>query len=307
MVTTPTTTAVSPTDVPTVPTTDAPSTDAPTVSTERWKTIVDQLTRRQFGLAGAATLALTACGQASEERTEDDGGHEVQDAMGTVTVPEEAQRVVALDSLVIDTVVALDGPLVGAAQAGSVDTLPVYLGDAVEGVEIVGAIAEPNVEAIATLGPDLILGTKLRHEDIHDQLSAVAATVFVAEPAIGWQDNVLLIGDALGRAERAEEVLGEVLAEAVETGLAVGAEGKTVHVLRRVDNGVRLHGPGTFSGSVLGEMGFTVPEMDWDDNDMIELSFENLDQVEADVVFVTEDTDIEDELLAGVRDRKSVV
>ncbi|GAB3702707.1 ABC transporter substrate-binding protein [Nocardiopsis oceani] len=271
-----------------------------TGSSEHWTTIVDQLTRRQFGLAGAAALAVTACGQASEEPDDAAEGREVEDAMGTVTVPEEAQRVVALDSLVIDTVVALDGPLVGAAQAGSVDTLPVYLGDAVEEVEIVGSIEEPNIEAIATLEPDLVLGTKLRHEDFHEQLSSVAATVFVAEPAIGWQDNVLLVGEALGRSERAEEVLGELLAEAVDTGLAVGAEGRTVHVLRRVDNGVRLHGPGTFSGSVLGEMGFTVPDMDWDDNDMTELSFENLDQVEADIVFVTEDTDLDDEILSGV-------
>ncbi|GAA1464776.1 iron-siderophore ABC transporter substrate-binding protein [Nocardiopsis exhalans] len=266
--------------------------------------IVNRMTRRQFGLAGAAVLALSACGTdgRSDGGTGDEGagGREVEHAMGKVTVPEQAERVVALDSLVLDTVVALGAPLVGAARAGSANSLPEYLGDGVEGVEAVGEIIAPNVEAIATLGPDLILGTKLRHEEFHEQLSAVAPTFFIAEPAIGWQDNVLLIGEALGRAERAEEVLGQMLAEAVDAGLAVGADGKTVHVLRRVDNGVRLHGPGTFSGSLLGEMGFTVPEKDWDSNDMVELSFENLDQIEADVVFVTDDVDLDDALLAGV-------
>lgn len=275
----------------------------PTVSREQRRTTVNRLTRRQFGLAGAAALALTACGPTAEdggEGGEDTGGREVEDAMGTVTVPDQAQRVVALDSLVIDTVVALEAPLVGAAEAGSTNSLPAYLGDGVEGVESVGIIIEPNIEAIASLAPELILGTKLRHEDFHDQLSAVAPTFFIAEPAIGWQDNVLLIGEALGRAERAEELLGQMLAEAVDAGLAVGAEGTTVHILRRVDNGVRLHGPGTFSGSLLGEMGFTVPEKEWDSNDMVELSFENLDQIEADVVFVTDDIDLDDELISGV-------
>ena len=284
-----------------VTTSTAPA--VPAVSDEQWSAVVSRITRRRFGLAGAAVLALNACGPAAEDAGdsgETSGGRQVEDAMGTVTVPDQARRVVALDSLVLDTVVALEAPLVGAAQAGSADSLPAYLGDAVQGVETVGDIIAPNVEAIATLTPDLILGTKLRHEDFHEQLSAVAPTFFVAEPAIGWQDNVLLIGEALGRAERAEELLGQMLAEAVETGLAVGAEGRTAHVLRRVDNGVRLHGPGTFSGSLLGEMGFTVPEKEWDSNDMIELSFENLDQIEADVVFVTDDVDLDDDLLGGV-------
>lgn len=265
--------------------------------------LIHRITRRRFGLAGAAVLALSACGpegRGGDTGGEGAGGRAVEDAMGAVTVPDRAERVVALDSLVLDTVVALGAPLVGAARAGSADGLPAYLGDGVEGVESVGEIIAPNVEAIAALGPDLILGTRLRHEEFHEQLSTVAPTFFVAEPAIDWQDSVLLIGEALGRAERAQEVLGRMLAEAVDAGLAVGAQAATAHVLRRLDNGVRLHGPGTFSGSLLGEMGFTVPEKDWDANDMVELSFENLDQIEADVVFVTDDLDLDDDLVAGI-------
>ncbi|WP_017615979.1 ABC transporter substrate-binding protein [Nocardiopsis salina] len=256
--------------------------------------------RRGFGFAGATVLALTACGPGTGSPEEQEGGRTLEDATGEVEVPERAERIVALDSLVIDTCVALGAPLVGAAEAGSVSTLPAYLGEGVEGVETVGNIAEPNIEAIGALEPDLILGTELRHEDLHEQLSAMAATFFVAEPAIGWQDNVLAIGRALGQDDRAEEVLGSLLAEAADAGQEVGAEGTTVHVLRHVDNGVRLHGPDTFSGSLLREMGFSVPDMDWDDNDMAELSFENLDRIDADVVFVTDDTDLDDELLSGV-------
>lgn len=91
------------------------------VSPEQWRTVVNRITRRQFGLAGAAVLALSACGTDGQQGgggagEEGAGGREVEDAMGAVTVPEQAERVVALDSLVLDTVVALGAPLVGAAR-----------------------------------------------------------------------------------------------------------------------------------------------------------------------------------------------
>ncbi|MGC4075066.1 MAG: ABC transporter substrate-binding protein [Nibricoccus sp.] len=58
------------------------------------------------------------------------------------------------------------------------DGLPAYLGDATAQVQLVGQTTEPNLEQIAAMRPDLILGAKVRHEAIYDQLSAIAPTVF---------------------------------------------------------------------------------------------------------------------------------
>jgi hypothetical protein len=43
---------------------------------------------------------------------------------------------------------------------------------------IVGSIAEPDLEWIVGLQPDLILSNKLRHEKTYDRFAAIAPTVF---------------------------------------------------------------------------------------------------------------------------------
>ena len=47
--------------------------------------------------------------------------------------------------------------------------------------EVVGLESEVNVEAIAALQPDLIIGNKMRQEAIYEQLSAIAPTVFAED------------------------------------------------------------------------------------------------------------------------------
>ncbi len=68
------------------------------------------------------------------------------------------QRVVTLEPLELDTAVAVGITPVGTAVANMVNGVPSYLG--VEGVASVGTVSEPDLEAIAALQPDLILGTE---------------------------------------------------------------------------------------------------------------------------------------------------
>ena len=50
------------------------------------------------------------------------------------------------------------------------------LGDRMAGVEVVGTELAVNLERLAMLEPDLILGSKKRHEEIYPQLTAIAPT-----------------------------------------------------------------------------------------------------------------------------------
>jgi iron complex transport system substrate-binding protein len=59
---------------------------------------------------------------------------------------------------------------------------PSYLAGKAQGIKTVGGISELNLEAIAALKPDLILGSKLRANDLYDKLSAIAPTVFSIRP-----------------------------------------------------------------------------------------------------------------------------
>ncbi len=47
--------------------------------------------------------------------------------------------------------------------------MPSYLADKVKGVPIVGDVGTVNLEAVAAAKPDLILGSKLRVDQLYEQ------------------------------------------------------------------------------------------------------------------------------------------
>ena len=91
-------------------------------------------------------------------------------------VPE---RIVVLEYSFADHLAMLDTAPVGYA----VDAMPDYLLPFTEGVgaEPVGTRAEPSLEAIVALRPDLIIGDLRRHEAIYDQLSEIAPDCYLQQ------------------------------------------------------------------------------------------------------------------------------
>lgn len=82
-------------------------------------------------------------------------------------------------------------------------------------------LAELNLERIAGLNPDLIVGVSSgMTEDEYKDLSAIAPTV--ARPSeyvdygVPWQEQTRVIGRALGQEDRAEELVAEVEGRLVE-------------------------------------------------------------------------------------------
>src|SRR5687768_5691907 len=184
-------------------------------------------------LRGAALLAVTvlvtSCGSGDTGSSEDaaapssssgSGGPfpvTVETAFGPVEVAEEPQRVVALGWSDAETALALGVQPVGASD---------WLGFGGEGVgpwaedlydeapEIIETL-EPSLEAVAALDPDLILDTRSdATEERYDSLSAIAPTIGQPE-GVGpyqttWQQQLELVGQALGRADEAAALQDDV-------------------------------------------------------------------------------------------------
>ncbi|WP_341936112.1 iron-siderophore ABC transporter substrate-binding protein [Microbacterium sp. LWO14-1.2] len=248
-----------------------------------------------LALTTSAILLLGGCAAGAESPATDDAGdvHEVTHARGTTEVPTEVERVVTLEPLELDTAVAVGITPVGAAVASNVASTPSYLG--VDGVEAVGTVPEPDLEAIAALKPDLILGTEARHSALYEQLSAIAPTVFIETQTDPWRDNALLIGEALNKEDEVADLLADVDQRCADLSDQYDVDGQTVQLIRpRDETTLSLYGPISFAGSLLECVGYTIPEQDWADGLQADISPENILDATADEVFVTT-ADVDDQ------------
>ncbi|MGY2004620.1 ABC transporter substrate-binding protein [Blastococcus sp. SYSU DS1024] len=243
----------------------------------------------------AAALSLTACGSSSEPEAGPTGQaaagdaafpRTVEHAMGSTVIPEEPERVVVLDTGELDSALSLGVTPVGAVTTDVSEQFLSYLAEDAEGIEVVGTIAEPDLEAIAALEPDLILSNQVRHEDIYDQLEQIAPTVFAADLGDTWKENLLLDAEALGREEEAEELLAEYEQQAADLGEAIGDPASTtVSPLRFVGGTIRAYQPESFVGTVLADIGLDHVDLpEGEVSTFAELSPEQITQADADVI-----------------------
>lgn len=189
--------------------------------------------RRRF-LRGAAGGAIAAAGLTrwqpgvlAQEATPAGGEIVVADALGEVTLPGPAQRVVALEWTYVEDVLAVGVQPVGVADIEGYDAwvnIPPQL-DA--DVTDVGLRQEPSLESIAALEPDLIIGPLFRLETVRDTLNSIAPTLlFEPYPEGGdptqYEEMIEtqhVIAAALGKAAEGERVI-----EAMTNAFAVAAE-----------------------------------------------------------------------------------
>lgn len=253
-------------------------------------TIAPRTNRRRFlsaTLAMAAAASLVACGSSSDDAAVAET-RTVAHAMGETKVPSTPQRIVVIDSPQLDALVSLGLKPVGATESAANDGFPGYLRDKLDGTTSVGATTAPNVEAIAKLRPDLIIGSKVRHEKIYAQLTAIAPTVFSVDSGTNWKEQANITAAAVNRTDQMNTALAALDTRAAEVGKQVGAPGTTLSIVRFRANGFRLYGPDTFSGSVITAMGFTVPPKAWNEYSMVELSPEMFGEINGDTVFYTQ-------------------
>lgn len=262
-------------------------------------------------VTATALLALTsaACGgQATQNENSqpNPAGAErvVQHAMGETTIIGMPKRVVVLDTGELDSVLALGVKPVGAVQADANQAFQSYLQDQAQGVETAGTIRAPNLEKIAALNPDLILGNKARDADKYDTLSQIAPTVFGETAGVGWKENFLLAGRALGKEAEAERILADYEEKARSVGQLAGNPADTeVSMVRQMSDSIRLYGTGSFIGTILEDAGFSRPEIQQVDETFVEISREQISQADGDLIFYsafgpTSQTAL-DELVAG--------
>lgn len=211
-----------------------------------------------IGLVG---LSLAACGAAQDTSTSSTSVEEqvmidVKDTNGTVSVPENPEKVVVFDNGSLDTLDALGvgDRVVGAA----VDNLPAYLSD-YRTVESAGGLKEPDLEKINQLQPDLIIISG-RQADFLEDLSAIAPTVYLAvDPTNTWesiQQNVTTLGRIFGKETEADTALEELATRIDETKEKASASGEKALVTLVNEGSLSAYGVGSRFGIIHDTFGF---------------------------------------------------
>lgn len=207
--------------------------------------------------------------------------------MGETCVPEHPQRVIVLDTEHLDAALSLGIKPIGAVEAFAGAGFPSYLAGMTEGIVVVGTIAEPNLEAILALDPDLILSASLRHEAIYPQLAAIAPTVFSESVGVVWKENLDLFAQALNREDLLAIRWAEYNTRIEAIRSAVPVEDIEVSIIRFVSGQNRLMQRGSFIGTVIDDVGFARPESQQSEEFMLTISQEQIDLVDGDVIFVS--------------------
>lgn len=243
----------------------------------------------------AVSLLVTGCSTqqgaqpantGASDSSSRNGGYVVKHAMGETRIPKTPERIVVLTNEATEALLALGIKPVGAVNSWVGDPWYDHIAKEMEGVQPLGKEDQPNLEAIAALKPDLILGTKMRHEKIYPQLSQIAPTVFSETIRGKWQENFMLWAEAVNRKAEGEKLLAEWDKRIADFRQKAGDKLKMkVSLVRFMPGRVRILYKDTFAGSILGEIGFARPPAQ-DKNDFAaEVTKERIPEMDGDILF----------------------
>lgn len=240
--------------------------------------------------ATVAPTATTGTENAGESTTAET--RVIKHAMGETTIVGTPERVVILTNEGTEALLAVGVKPIGAVQSWVGDPWYKHIAEGMEGVEVLGDELQPNIELIASLKPDLIIGNKVRQEKIYEQLSGIAPTVFSEDLAGDWKINFGLYMEALNKQEEGKKLMEEFDKRVAEASVKLADKLDTkVSVARFTAAQVRIYQKQTFSGVLLEQLGFARPESQDKDSFIEVMSKETIPSMDGDVLFyfVSED------------------
>ncbi|MFT4412904.1 ABC transporter substrate-binding protein [Fredinandcohnia humi] len=245
------------------------------------------------------SLILAACGGNEEEENtgnnepekEEVTSYTVEHAMGTTELDGTPEKIVILTNEGTEALLAMGVKPVGAVRSWTGDPWYDHIKDKMEGVEVVGEESNINIEAIAALEPDLIIGNKMRQEELFEQLDAIAPTVFAEDLRGDWQKNFTLYSKAINKEEEGKKVLNDFndhinsVKEKIDTDTEVS-------IVRFMEGRTRIYYTDTFSGVIFEQLGIKRPQQQVDlfaqdpkDQFVREVDQEKIPLMDGDVIF----------------------
>lgn len=237
----------------------------PATNTPRITIPTLNLSRRHFIVGGLASALLMACGDSSDDAPADSSTPEattrvVETDKGPITVPANPQRVVVFDrrgtlaymlDLGIKPIAAFAAPDIyggksfhplAEAEAGNIAKINA---------------TEPDIEQVAGLQPDLIVGNAGDVNKVWDQLTAIAPTIPYTIDYNNPELELIMLGKVFGMEEKAAKLLADFDADVAKAKTALKSPGSVSLILPTADN-VRVYNGANLAGQIVTGLGGTV-------------------------------------------------
>ncbi|TVY10710.1 ABC transporter substrate-binding protein [Paenibacillus cremeus] len=239
------------------------------------------------------SVLLAACGSKAEApqaaapakngtAANADAPRKIKHAMGETEVPAHPQRVVILTMEGTETLLALGVKPVGAVNSAYGDPWFDHIKPQLTGVQALGGESQVNLELIASLKPDLILGNKMRQEKIYPQLSAIAPTVFAETLRGEWKSNFSLFADALNKKAEGDKVIADYDKRIEDFKKKAGDQLKDkVAVVRFMADKTRFYYGDMFTGAIFKQIGMPRSDPKSDEKAFDDITKERLPELEA--------------------------
>jgi ferric hydroxamate transport system substrate-binding protein len=227
-----------------------------------------------FILALFAVLLVGCSSKKEEDKAVDKG--EVEDSItiagvnGEVTLDKPAKKVVVLEWTYAEDLLAVGVQPIGMADIQEYHNWVNIDAELSKDVADVGGRQEPNLEAIAALEPDLIIGTSFRHDGMIADLEKIAPTVifnpYPEDEKIDLYQEMTTtfneIAKAVDKTDEAKQVLTDLdtkYAEATEKINDANLKTKDV-ILTLAYSGpqapeIRVFTPNSMASIILGKIG----------------------------------------------------
>ncbi|RFU85620.1 ABC transporter substrate-binding protein [Streptomyces triticagri] len=246
--------------------------------------------------AVAGVLVLAGCGSDDDSGSDKAAGgsdtRKVKDANGkSVEVPKAPKKVVTLSEPTLDAALALGIEPIGATAGRGQEGVSTYLADKASKADVVATVAEPDLEKLATLQPDLIvLDETVGSKRVLNKLQAIAPTVLTAKLNEDWKVAFKATADVLNKSSEADALLKTFDADVAKTKKGLGKNAKAVtSVIRWQDGAPSVVGKGEgHVGSTLATLGLERPKDQQGESAgrSEPVSLEKLDTIDGDWMFL---------------------
>lgn len=185
----------------------------------------------------------------------------VEDQQGRFTLDTPPQRIVVLELSFADALAAVDVSPVGIADDNDPARILPEVRAHLKPWQSVGSRAQPSLEAISALRPDLIVADSSRHRGIYAALRQIAPVLLLKSRNETYAENLqsaAIIGKVVGQDPLMQQRLAQHRQRMADFAGQLPAGASVVFGTSR-EQQFNLHSRDTYTGSVLSALGLSVP------------------------------------------------